>query len=114
MQTIKYVFQQHGDDRGQLVALEEGRDIPFEIKRVYYMYATGEGVHREKIAAEKAGILKKGTVAVLGKMEKSARDVIEAKADSLDVKTVNVDNLLTKISTWNRLLIIDNTIGTAL
>ena len=46
MQTIKYVFQQHGDDRGQLVALEEGRDIPFEIKRVYYMYATGEGVHR--------------------------------------------------------------------
>ena len=46
MQTIKYVFQQHGDDMGQLVALEEGRDIPFEIKRVYYMYATGEGVHR--------------------------------------------------------------------
>lgn len=54
----------------------------------------------EKIAAEKAGVLKKGTVAVLGKMEKSARDVIEAKADSLSVKTVNVDNLLTKISTW--------------
>lgn len=46
MQVIKYVFQQHGDDRGQLVALEEGKDIPFEIKRVYYMYDTGEGVRR--------------------------------------------------------------------
>lgn len=46
MQVIKYVFQPHGDERGQLVALEEGIDIPFEIKRVYYMYDTGEGVRR--------------------------------------------------------------------
>ena len=46
MQIVKYVFQPHGDDRGQLVALEEHKDIPFEIKRVYYMYDTGEGVHR--------------------------------------------------------------------
>ena len=46
MQILKYVFQQHGDERGQLVALEEFKDIPFEIKRVYYMYDTGEGIHR--------------------------------------------------------------------
>ena len=46
MQVVKYAFQQHGDDRGQLVALEEFKDIPFEIKRVYYMYDTGEGIHR--------------------------------------------------------------------
>lgn len=46
MQIIKYVFQQHGDERGRLVALEEFKDIPFEIKRVYYMYETKEGVHR--------------------------------------------------------------------
>lgn len=46
MQVIKYAFQQHGDDRGQLVALEEFKDIPFAIKRVYYMYDTGESVHR--------------------------------------------------------------------
>ena len=44
MQVVKYAFQQHGDDRGQLVALEENKDIPFSIKRVYYMYDTGEGV----------------------------------------------------------------------
>ena len=46
MQIIKYMFQQHGDERGQLVALEECRDIPFEIKRVYYLYDTGENVTR--------------------------------------------------------------------
>ena len=46
MQVVNYVFQPHGDDRGQLVALEEFIDIPFEIKRVYYMYETGEGVRR--------------------------------------------------------------------
>ena len=46
MQVIKYAFQQHGDHRGNLVALEENKDIPFAIKRVYYMYDTGEGVRR--------------------------------------------------------------------
>ena len=40
MQIIKYMFQPHGDKRGQLVALEEFKDIPFRIKRVYYMYDT--------------------------------------------------------------------------
>lgn len=46
MHVVKYVFQQHGDERGMLVALEEMRDIPFEIKRVYYMYDTKENVRR--------------------------------------------------------------------
>ena len=40
MQVIKYMFQPHGDERGQLIALEEFKDIPFTIKRVYYMYDT--------------------------------------------------------------------------
>lgn len=46
MKVIKYLFQPHGDERGQLVALEEYKDIPFRIKRVYYMYDTKEGVVR--------------------------------------------------------------------
>ncbi|MCI9251258.1 MAG: WxcM-like domain-containing protein [Lachnospiraceae bacterium] len=46
MQVIKYVFQPHGDDRGQLIALEEFKDIPFKIKRVYYMYDTVSNVVR--------------------------------------------------------------------
>ena len=46
MQVEKYIFQPHGDERGQLIALEEFKDIPFKIRRVYYMYDTGEGVVR--------------------------------------------------------------------
>lgn len=46
MQVIKYMFQPHGDNRGQLIALEEYVDIPFQVKRVYYMYDTIAGVVR--------------------------------------------------------------------
>lgn len=46
MQIRKCIFEPHGDDKGQLVALEEFKDIPFRIKRVYYMYNTSEGVTR--------------------------------------------------------------------
>ena len=46
MDIVMISFQKHGDDRGQLVALEENKEVPFNIKRVYYMYDTGEGVHR--------------------------------------------------------------------
>lgn len=50
MQVVKYAFQQHGDERGQLVALEEMKDIPFKIKRVYYMYDTLQDVRRGRHA----------------------------------------------------------------
>ncbi len=46
MQVKKYVFPPHGDSRGQLVAIEEMKDVPFQIKRVYYMYDTTQGVTR--------------------------------------------------------------------
>lgn len=46
MQIEKIDFQQHGDDRGMLVALEETKEIAFKIKRVYYMYDTKEKVRR--------------------------------------------------------------------
>lgn len=39
-------FGIHGDSRGSLIAIEQLKDIPFEIKRVYYMYDTTEGVTR--------------------------------------------------------------------
>jgi len=53
MQVIKYVFQPHGDKRGQLVVFEEHKDIPFHIKRVYFMYDTAEAVVRGKHAHKK-------------------------------------------------------------
>lgn len=53
MQVVKYTFQPHGDERGQLIALEELKDIPFQIKRVYYMYDTTDGTTRGKHAHKK-------------------------------------------------------------
>lgn len=35
-----------GDERGSLIALEKGRDVPFEVTRVYYVYGTQPGVAR--------------------------------------------------------------------
>ena len=39
-------FSIHGDDRGWLIALEGGRDIPFEGRRVYYIYGTRSDMPR--------------------------------------------------------------------
>ncbi len=46
MEITKINFQQHGDERGMLVALEENHEVPFSIKRVYYLYGTVSGVNR--------------------------------------------------------------------
>lgn len=39
-----------GDDRGSLISLETGKNIPFDIKRVYYIFGTKKGVTRGKHA----------------------------------------------------------------
>lgn len=39
-------FKVFGDDRGSLVSLEQNKNIPFDIKRVYYIYGTKEIVRR--------------------------------------------------------------------
>lgn len=39
-------FDIKGDNEGSLIALESNRNVPFEIKRTYYIYGTAEGVTR--------------------------------------------------------------------
>lgn len=39
-------FNEHGDTRGTLVAIEENKDIPFDIKRVFYMYDIDKNIVR--------------------------------------------------------------------
>ncbi|AVI67191.1 dTDP-6-deoxy-3,4-keto-hexulose isomerase [Shewanella sp. WE21] len=47
MSLIKIIeFKTLGDERGGLVALEANREIPFDIKRVYYIYGTAQDVAR--------------------------------------------------------------------
>ncbi|KAB2823514.1 sugar 3,4-ketoisomerase [Aliivibrio finisterrensis] len=47
MSLIKTIeFDLLGDDRGSLISLEENKNIPFDIKRVYYIFGTEQGVAR--------------------------------------------------------------------
>ena len=39
-------LQRHSDNRGDLVAVERCSEIPFEIKRIYYLYNTADHVRR--------------------------------------------------------------------
>ena len=39
-------FDIKGDQRGNLISLEQHKNIPFDIKRVYYIFDTKEGVRR--------------------------------------------------------------------
>jgi len=39
-------FKTLGDDRGSLIAVEEGYNAPFDIKRVYYIFDTKQDVER--------------------------------------------------------------------
>lgn len=47
-------FKQHGDDRGHLVVMEEMEDIPFEIKRIFYIYGSDPDVVRGQHANKKS------------------------------------------------------------
>lgn len=39
-------FSQRGDDRGHLVVVEGAQDIPFDIKRIFYIYGSDKNVIR--------------------------------------------------------------------
>ncbi|MDH1700757.1 sugar 3,4-ketoisomerase [Comamonas terrigena] len=47
MSLAKWIdFQVLGDERGSLVSIEQGKLIPFEIQRIYYLYNTGKDISR--------------------------------------------------------------------
>lgn len=35
-----------GDERGSLIALEENQNVPFDVKRVYYIFGTKQNIRR--------------------------------------------------------------------
>lgn len=61
-------FKSFGDERGYLIALESNKNIPFEIKRVYYIYNTKSFIKRGQHAhknLEQILICTKGSCKVL-------------------------------------------------
>jgi len=48
MDTKIFKFKVNGDERGSLISLEQNKNIPFNIKRVYYIYGTKKDIIRGK------------------------------------------------------------------
>lgn len=47
MNKVKMLsFKQNGDERGHLVVIEGNKDIPFDIKRIFYIYGSDTTVVR--------------------------------------------------------------------
>lgn len=47
-------FKQNGDERGHLVVVEGGQDIPFDIARIFYIYGSDSDVVRGQHANRKS------------------------------------------------------------
>lgn len=90
-------FQPHGDERGMLIALEEKKNIPFEVKRVYFMYDTLEGVHRGKHAHKS---LKQVLFCPCGACTISLDDGKEKKEVRLDKA---IEGLLVEACVWREM-----------
>jgi dTDP-4-dehydrorhamnose 3,5-epimerase-like enzyme len=46
MTDIQRNLQVCGDERGLLAVMEQGKQVPFDIKRVYFLYGTEQNVRR--------------------------------------------------------------------
>ena len=74
-------FPQKGDDRGHLGIVEGTQDIPFEIKRVFYIYGSDKDVIRGKHANYNTEFV---LINVAGTSKVKVDDGTEQKIFSLD------------------------------
>ena len=74
-------FDTKGDERGSLISLEENKNVPFDIKRVYYIFNTVEGIRRGFHAHKK---LKQVLVCVAGSCKVLLDDGKSKEEISLD------------------------------
>lgn len=80
-------FKILGDERGSLISLEGNRNVPFEIKRVYYIFGTKEGVVRGMHAHR---TLKQVVVAVKGSCDFVLDDGKKKECIKLDDPSVGL------------------------
>lgn len=97
MQVNIIPLQAHGDERGSLIALEEAKNIPFPIRRVYYLFNTLEGVRRGFHAHKE---LKQVAIAVRG----SCRFVLDDGSERVEVLLDNpAQGLLIESFMWREM-----------
>ncbi len=80
-------FKILGDHRGQLIALEAQREIPFEMKRVFYIYGTQEGVPRGNHAHYKT---KQFLIAVSGSCKVTLDNGVKKETFVLDQPNIGL------------------------
>lgn len=88
-----YNFNIMGDETGSLVALEANKNIPFEIKRVYYIFDTQKGVVRGKHAhrdLKQIVICVKGNCKILLDNGKEKEEIILNSPD----KSIYIDGII--------------------
>lgn len=72
MNKVKMVeFKQNGDERGRLVVVEGDKDIPFDIKRVFYIYGSDHDVVRGQHANRRTQFV---LINVAGKSKVKVKD----------------------------------------
>jgi len=83
MSVIQMInFQVLGDERGSLIALEVGKQIPFNVKRVYYIFGTkadvARGFHAHKALRQVAFCVSGSCRFVLDDGHKKAEVVLDS------------------------------------
>lgn len=88
MSLIQWIhFPPLGDERGSLVALEAKRNVPFDIKRVYYIFGTQKGIARGFHAHKN---LKQVAVCIAGKCRMVMEDGRNKESIWLDSPTQGI------------------------
>ena len=69
-------FPQRGEERGHLVIVEGMKDVPFEIKRIFYIYGSDTDVVRGQHANKKSQFV---LINVAGKSKVKVKDGLGIK-----------------------------------
>ena len=80
-------FKDFGDERGKLVVIEGGQTIPFDIKRVFYIYGSDSEVVRGQHANKESEFV---LVNVAGKSKVRITDGVEEFIVELDKPMMGV------------------------
>lgn len=80
-------FEVIGDKRGSLIAFEENHNVPFDVKRVFYIYGTQTGISRGQHAHYKT---KQLLIAIHGSCKVTLSDGKQKKTYTLNKPNIGL------------------------
>ena len=80
-------FKDYGDERGKLIVIEGGQEVPFDIKRVFYIYESDSTVVRGQHANRESEFI---LINVAGKSKVRITDTHEEFVVNLDRPMIGV------------------------